>query len=73
MPEQVGHDGGSSGHDDGLFAEHDVQDHVVCGFHAGGADGANVLDGFFYVIVYDAVGGGDAGAFEGKDCRLNCA
>ena len=38
-----------------LFADHDVQDHVVCMLHADGADAAEVLDGLLDVLFNDAV------------------
>ena len=56
-----------------LLAQHDIQNHLVRGLHADGADGAEVADGFFDVVFDDAVGGGDAGAAEGEDGGLDGA
>ena len=56
-----------------LLAEHYVEDHFVGGFHAGGAEGAEVADSLLDIIVDDAVGGGDAGAAHGEDGGLDGA
>ena len=38
-----------------LFADHDVQDHVVCVLHSDRADAAEVLDCLFDVFLDDSV------------------
>lgn len=54
-----------------LFADHDIQNHVVCILHADGAYLSQVHDGLLDVFLNDAVVLRDAGAFHGKDCRLD--
>ena len=51
-----------------LFADHDVQDHVVGVLHADGADAAEVPDGLFYVFFDYSVVLGDAYSFTGQHC-----
>ena len=41
--------------DYGLFADHDVKDHVVGMLHADGADAAEVLDGLLDILFDDTV------------------
>lgn len=56
-----------------LFADHDVQNHVVGALHAYRADAAEVLNGLFYVLLYDSVVLGDAYSFAGENCGLEGA
>ena len=50
-----------------LFADHYVQDHIVCVLHSDRADAAEVLDCLFDVFLDDSVVLRDTDAFAGQD------
>ena len=56
-----------------LFADHYVQDHIVCVLHSDRADAAEVLDCLFDVFLDDSVVLRDTDAFAGKNGRLQGA
>ena len=53
-----------------LFADHDVQNHVVGALHADGAYAPEILNGLFDVLFDDSFVLGDADPFSGEYSRL---